>query len=152
MNAAYVHLVLNSFPPVLTLAGLCILVGGMSSRSEAVTRVAFAVIVASVVIAIATYVTGTYAQAIVKTMVEGVNGEAIEPHQEAATAALVFLILDGLLAAIALFVRLRRVLTAFVLILTIIATLTVTYAARLGGRIHHPEFDMRRPPGAAALH
>lgn len=143
MNAAYVHLVLNGFPPILILAGTCILAGGIASRSEAVTRVAFAVIVASVAIAIPTYVTGTHAQTIVKTMVEGVNKEAIEPHQEAATAALVFLAIDGVLAAVALFARLRRVLTVFVLVLTIIAALAVTYAARLGGRIHHPEFEMR---------
>ena len=76
-------------------------------------------------------------------MVEGVNKEAIEPHQEAATAALVFLLLDGVLAGIALFTKLRPVLTAFVLILSILAMLTVTYAARLGGRIHHPEIEMR---------
>jgi len=54
MNAAYVHLVLNNFPPVLSLAGLCMLVGGIVSRSEPVTRAAFAVLVATVLIAIPT--------------------------------------------------------------------------------------------------
>jgi len=146
MNAAYVHLVLNNFPPVLSLAGLCMLVGGIVSRSEPVTRAAFAVIVATVLIAVPTYIAGEHAQTVVKTMVEGVNKEAIEPHREAATAALVFLMIDGVLAAIALFAKLRRVLTAFVLVLSIAAMLTVTYAARLGGRIHHPEIEMRTPP------
>jgi uncharacterized membrane protein len=149
MNAAYVHLVLNNFPPVLSLAGLCMLVGGIVSRTEAVTRAAFAVLIASVLIAIPTYVAGQHAQAIVKSMVEGVNKEAIEPHREAATASLVFLVLDGVLASIALFVRLRRLLTAFVLVLSVIAMLTVTYAARLGSRIHHPEIEMRTPPPVA---
>ena len=149
MNAAYVHLVLNNFPPVLSLAGLCMLVAGMASRSEAVTRAAFAIIVATLLVAIPTYLAGRSAQTVVKSMVEGVNKEAIEPHQEAATAALIFLVFDGVLAAIALFVRLRRVLTSFVLVLSIVSMLAVTYAARLGGRIHHPEIEMRTPAPAA---
>ncbi len=146
MNAAYVHLVLNNFPPVLSLAGVCMLVAGIASRTEAVTRAAFAVLVATVLIAIPTYIAGRHAQVIVKTMVEGVNKEAIEPHQEAATASLIVLIMMGVLATIALFVRLRRLLTVFVLVLSVIAMLSVTYAARLGGRIHHPEIEMRTPP------
>jgi uncharacterized membrane protein len=146
MNAAYVHLVLNNFPPVLSLAGVCMLVAGIASRTEAVTRAAFAVLVATVLIAIPTYIAGRHAQVIVKTMVEGVNKAAIEPHQEAATASLILLVMTGVLAAIALFVRLRRLLTLFVLVLSVIAMLSVTYAARLGGRIHHPEIEMRTPP------
>lgn len=148
MNAAFAHLVLNNFPPVLSLAGLCLLVGGMSARSEAVTRAAFALLVATVLIAIPTYVAGRDAQRYVNSMVEGVNKAAIEPHQEAATAALIFLVVDGILAAVALFTKLRRVLTIFVLVLSVIAMLTVTYAARLGARIHHPEIEMRTPPAA----
>lgn len=147
MNAAYVHLVLNNIPPVLSLAGVCMLVGAMSARSTAVTRAAFAVLVSATLIAIPAYVAGLGAQRVVKTMAEGVNVPAIEPHQEAATAALVFLTLDGLAALIALFTRVRRGLTVLVLILSIIATLAVTYAARLGARIHHPEIEMRTPPG-----
>ncbi len=122
------------------------LVAGIASRTEAVTRAAFAVLVATVLIAIPTYIAGRHAQVIVKTMVEGVNKEAIEPHQEAATASLIVLIMMGVLATIALFVRLRRLLTLFVLVLSVIAMLSVTYAARLGGRIHHPEIEMRTPP------
>ena len=146
MNAAYVHLVLNNVPPVLSLAGLCLLVGGMSARSEAVTRAAFAVLLVTVLIAIPTYVAGQDAQRYVNSMVEGVNKAAIEPHQEAATAALIFLSIDGVLATIALFTKLRRVVTLFVLVLSVMAMLTVTYAARLGARIHHPEIEMRTPP------
>lgn len=146
MNAAYVHLVLNNIPPVLSLAGVCMLVGAMSARSAAATRAAFAVLFSATLIAIPTYVAGLGAQRIVRTMVEGVNLAAIEPHREAATAALVFLILDGIAALIALLTRLRRGLTVFVLILSILSTLAVTYAARLGARIHHPEIEMRTPP------
>lgn len=125
------------------------LVGGIVSRSEAVTRAAFAVLVATVVIAIPTYIAGQHTQAIVQSMVEGVNKEAIEPHREAATAALIFMIISGVLASIALFTRLRRLLTVFVLIVSVIAMLAATYAARLGSRIHHPEIEMRGPYPAA---
>ncbi len=34
-------------------------------------------------------------------------------------------------------------ITMVVLILSIISTLTVLYAARLGGHIHHPEIQIR---------
>ncbi|HSP15740.1 MAG TPA: hypothetical protein VLV78_13425 [Thermoanaerobaculia bacterium] len=141
MNAAFVHLALNNFPPILNLVGLCILVGSLSARSATATRIALIVLLSAALIGVPTYLSGQRAQAIVKK-VESVNVPAIEPHQEAALAALVFLIIEAVFVVIAL-IRPRPGLTIAVLIVSILSTLTVLYAARLGGHIHHPETQIR---------
>jgi uncharacterized membrane protein len=143
MNAAYIHLALNNFPPILNLAGLCILIGAMATRNLAIRRVAFVVLICAAVIAIPTWFAGKGAEDIVKPM-QGINVTAIDPHEEAATASLILLIIEGALALIALFVAPRRAITFVVLLLSIATTAILFYTARLGGRIHHPETHMRR--------
>ncbi|HEY3054749.1 MAG TPA: hypothetical protein VGK31_02330 [Thermoanaerobaculia bacterium] len=143
MNAAYIHLALNNFPPILNLAGLCLLIGAMATGNLAVRRVALIVLICVAVIAVPTWFAGKGAEDIVKPL-QGINVPAIDPHEEAATAALILLIIEGAVAMIALIVAPRRALTIVVLLLSIASTATVFYAARLGGRIHHPETQMRR--------
>src|SRR5712691_3077811 len=134
MNAAYIHLALNNFPPILNLAGLCILLGAMATRNDAIRRVAFVVLICAAVIAVPAWFAGKGAEDIVKPL-QGVNVKAIDPHEEAATSALIFLIIEGVVALTALFIAPRRALTIFVLLLSIAATINLFYAARLGGRI-----------------
>ncbi len=141
MNAAYVHLALNNFPPILNLAGLCILVGSLSARNATARRIALIVMLCAALISVPTYLAGQRAEPIVKN-VAGINVPAIETHEEAATAALIFMIVEAIFVLIALF-RPRPVLTVAVLIVSILATLAIFYAARLGGHIHHPEIQIR---------
>jgi hypothetical protein len=141
VNAAYLHLALNNFPPILNLVGLCILVGSLSARNATATRIALIVLLCAALIGVPTYLSGRRAEDIVKE-VQGINVPAIETHEEAATAALVFMIIEAVFAIIAL-ARPRRTLIVVLLILSAITTLTVLYAARLGGHIHHPEMQIR---------
>jgi hypothetical protein len=141
MNAAFVHLALNNFPPILNLTGLCILVGSLSARSATATRIALIVLLSAAAIAVPTYISGRNAEPIVRK-VESINVAAIEPHEEAATAALIFLIIEAVFCSIAL-VRPRRGLFVAVLIVSILSTMSVLYAARFGGHIHHPETQIR---------
>ncbi len=141
MNAAYVHLALNNFPPILNLAGVCILVGSLSARNETARQIALIVLLCAALIGVPVYLAGQRAEPIVKNVV-GINVPAIETHEEAATAALIFMIVEAVFVVIAL-VRPRPALIIVVLILSILSTLTVVYTARLGGHIHHPEIQIR---------
>ena len=148
MNGAYIHLILNHFPPILEIAALILLIGGAIWRNDAVRRAAFVILIFAGLTGVATYASGDEAADIVQAM-EGVNKAAIEPHQEAAGATLVTVGLSFLFAVFAL-IRYRdprpipRWVTSVAFFLVILATLSASYTALLGGRIHHPETHMRK--------
>jgi hypothetical protein len=143
MNAAAVHLLLNNFPPILNLAGLVVLVSGLASKSVALTRAAFAVLLCAALIAVPVFLSGKRAKEIVKE-VQAVDVVAIEPHQEAALAAFAFLILEGVVCLVALAAKPRPAITMVVVFIAVITTALVFFTSRLGVRIHHPEVQIRR--------
>ena len=76
--------------------------------------------------------------------VDGVDQEAIAPHQRAATIALVISICSALIACGILIIERRRgdlssTLRVLVLAAAIASALPIGWAAALGGAIHHPE-------------
>ena len=89
------------------------------------------------------------AAGVVKTM-DGINKAAIQPHNEAADATLV-IVLFSAVAALFVLIRYRgaRPIAGWaiyvVAFLTILATFSSIYTSLLGGRIHHPETQMRAP-------
>ena len=146
MNAAYAHLALNNFPPIINFAALLLLAGGIFWRSSAVIRAALGLIVIASLIAIPVYLTGEPAEDIVRDL-EGVNSRAIHPHEEAAEWAIWLLEIQGVVALAVLFFFRSRQITklalAAVVILSILSTLAVFRTAYLGGKVHHPESEMR---------
>ena len=143
MNAAYIHLVLNHFPPIVGVAALIVLLLGVVWRNDGVLRSAFVLVVFAALMGVATYSTGDGAADIVKH-VEGVNTAAIGPHNEAANVTLGAYAVAAVFALFALIkYRAPRVIAGWartlMIILTLIATASATYTAMLGGRIHHPE-------------
>ena len=143
MNAAYIHLVLNHFPPIVGVAALIVLLLGVVWRNDGVLRAAFVLVVFAALMGVATYSTGDGAADIVKH-VEGVNTAAIGPHNEAANVTLGAYAVAAVFALFALIkYRAPRVIAGWartlMIILTLIATASATYTAMLGGRIHHPE-------------
>jgi hypothetical protein len=145
MNAAYIHLALNNFPPFVNLVAVLLLMGGMLARSTAVVRAAFAIFLLAAVVAVPVYLSGERAEDVVKG-IEGVNTIAIHPHEEAGEWALIMLSIEGVgaLAALLFFRRsLPRWAAPVMLILALLATAAVFRTAALGGRIHHPESGVR---------
>ena len=146
MNAAYVHLTLNIFPPVLELAGLAVLAVSIALRSRGAMRTALSLLVASSLLAVPVYLSGEPAEGLVKGL-DGVTTSAIHPHEEAAEFAFIVLIVQGLLALAALLLSRRRELPSWALIVIVIVTVAgaaaIARTAFLGGKIHHPESGMR---------
>lgn len=146
MNPAAVHLALNNFPPVIDLAALIVLAIGVIWKSPAVVRTGLALLVVAALIAIPVFLTGEPAAEVVEE-IEGVNAQAIHPHEEAAEWAFWLLEIQGTLALLTLlFYRSRNIANwalAVILIVSVVATIAVFRTATLGGRIHHPEAEMK---------
>lgn len=142
MNGADAHLLISNFPAVLNLTGICLLVAALSSRNRAISRTALVVLLCAAILVVPAYISGGRAEKMVRTM-EGLNVVAIEPHREVAMGALVFVVLQGIVALAGLLTAHRRGLVIGMLVLSILSTLFLFYAVRLGERIHHPEMQMR---------
>jgi multisubunit Na+/H+ antiporter MnhF subunit len=147
MNAAYIHLVLNHFPPIVGIAALIVLVLGALWRNDGVLRAAFVLLLVGAAAGGVAYWSGDGAADIVKGL-EGVNSAAIGPHDEAAGLTLWTYIAAGVVALFALIkYRAPRAIARWAATLTIIlaflATASSLYTAMLGGRIHHPETQIR---------
>ena len=147
MNGAYWHLLLNHFPPIFAIAALFVLFLGVIWRNDAVLRVSFILVVVTAVVTFPVFRSGGAAEHVVKTM-DGINRAAIEPHQEAANATFVACCAAGVVALFAL-IRYRAPrqiagwMTYVVAFFVILATVSSIYTSLLGGRIHHPETQMR---------
>ena len=143
MNAAAIHLALNHFPPILDLAGLIVLVIGITWKSQVTVRAGLIVLILAALIAIPVFLTGEPAEEIVEGM-EGVNDVAIHPHEDAGKWAFWVLCAQGAIALVALVKPNLRWALIVTLVLTVMATIAAFRTAYLGGKIHHPETTMTR--------
>jgi len=143
MNFAHLHLVLTHFPPVLTLGGAFAAAVGLLRRRRDLVRLALVLLVAVGAMMPLVYIAGDRAADSIGK-VDGVDQEAIAPHQRAATIALVISICSALIACGILIIERRRgdlssTLRVLVLAAAIASALPIGWAAALGGAIHHPE-------------
>ena len=149
LNAAYIHLTLNHFPPIVAVSALLILVIGAFMRNEGFLRAGFVLVVFAGLMVVPTFLSGDGAADIVKNM-PGVNRQAISPHDEAANVTVTMMVIAGLAALVCLWIFRRRELARWsvivMIVLSLLASAASTYTAMLGGRIHHPEVDMKGAP------
>jgi hypothetical protein len=147
MNFAHVHLVLTHFPPVLSLGSAVSAAVGLLRRRRDLVRLALVLLVAvGAMMPVVFYAGNRAADSIGR--VEGVQQEAIAPHQRAATIALLASIGAAFVAAGLLWIEHRReslslALQILVLVAATVSALPIGWAAALGGAIHHPEIQMR---------
>ena len=145
MNAAYVHLSLNNFPPIVSLVAVLMLMVGMGIRNATVVRVAFVLMVVAALFVIPTFLSGEPAEELVEQL-EGVNGVVIRTHEEAGKWALIALSTVGVAALASLIAFRSRELPRWaaigMLVLSLWATSVVFRTAYLGGKIHHPETEI----------
>ena len=143
MNFAHLHLILTHFPPVLTLGGAFAAAVGLLRRRRDLVRLALVLLVAVGAMMPLVYIAGDRAADSIGK-VDGVDQEAIAPHQRAATIALVISICSALIACGILIIERRRgdlssTLRVLVLAAAVASALPIGWAAALGGAIHHPE-------------
>jgi hypothetical protein len=145
MNPAAVHLALNIFPPVLNFAAIVVLLIAMFAKSAAVVRAALVLLLLASAFAVPVYLSGEEAEHLVEKL-EGVDAQAIHPHEDAAEWAYRVFLLQGVLVIAALIAFRKGDVPAWAvwatLLLALFASTVVFRTAYLGGKIRHPETQM----------
>src|SRR5580765_3677341 len=148
-NTAHVHLLLNHVPTIGFGIGLVLFLTGLAVKSDVLRRTSLVMFFLVAVVAIATYVSGNAAEAVLAgtgrpDFPPGVSPAAIRAHEDAALVAFALMEVTGFFAWLALW-QWRRVarLPGWNLPLVFVLSLTtfglMARAAELGGHITHPE-------------
>lgn len=143
MDLAHIHLLLNHFPTIgfLIAGGLFVL--SLFLKGSDLKISSLVVLLGIALISIPTYMSGNGAQDAIKSM-PGVSKVLIEAHEGAALVAMIFMLLTGGFAWLALwqFRRLARVPawnTGLIVALIVVTFALMTRASNLGGDIRHEE-------------
>ena len=142
-NPAHVHLLLNHVPTVGFGLALALFFVAHARRNDDLKRTGLVIFFAVAVVAIAAYMSGAAAEAVVEGR-PGVSRAAIRAHEDAALLAFAFMEITGFFAWLALW-QWRRVsqlagwYLPTVLVLSIVTFGLMARAAEIGGEIHHPE-------------
>jgi hypothetical protein len=143
MNAAHLHLILNHVPVVLAAFTPLFLAWVLVRGSNESRRLGMGVAVLLGLTALPAFISGEPAGEIAED-VPGISAGLIEPHEEAAEAALIGVIVLGAvaLAGLLYFRRAAMVPSALIAVLlvgSVVCAGLMTWTANLGGKIHHSE-------------
>jgi hypothetical protein len=142
-NPAHVHLLLNHVPTVGFGLALALFFVAHARRNDDLKRTGLVIFFAVAVVAIATYLSGNAAEAVVQGR-RDILQQTIRAHEDAALLAFVFMEMTGFFAWLALWQWRRVPDLARWQLPTVLALAVVTFglmarAAEMGGAIHHPE-------------
>jgi hypothetical protein len=142
-DLAHVHLLVNHFPTIGTILGLCLLLLSFIRKNDHLKKVSLEVIFLIALVTMPVYVSGQAAAETLRGQT-GVSMEAIVAHNDAALASFIMMEITGFFAWLVLW-RMRRIgwptrgLTYVVLVLSVMTVAAVARAANIGGDIRHPE-------------
>ena len=151
-NSAHVHLLLNHVPTIGFGIGLLLFLAGLVGKSDVLKRTSLVLFFVVAVVAIATFVSGNAAEAVLTgtgrtDFPPGVSPAAIRAHEDAALLAFAVMEVTGFFSWLALW-QWRRVAESsrlpgwnvpIVLVLSLVTFGLMARAAELGGDINHPE-------------
>jgi uncharacterized membrane protein len=145
LTLPHVHLLVNHFPIIGPMIGLCLFLGALIRKSEDLQRAGLVVFLGSALLAIPTYMSGNAAQDTIKDL-PGVSAALVEAHQNAALLAYVFMEITGAVAWFGLWQfrrnsRVGRGTVSAVLLLSVVTVGLMANAGNLGGQIRHPEIQ-----------
>jgi uncharacterized membrane protein len=142
MNPAHLHLMVNHLPVFAAAFALALLLWALLRPSDTLRRTALVLMVVAGLGGVASDRTGEDAEHFLENQ-PGFSETYLEPHEEAAEAALIASIAAGCLAVgILVLSRGKSVGRGSTLLATVAALVVVAAMARtawLGGKIAHPE-------------
>ena len=143
LSPTHIHLLLNHFPTIGFIIGLCLFVAALIARSDHLKQASLVIFVGIAMLTIPTYVTGNAAQARIADN-PGLPTRLVDMHEGAALWALIWMEITGGFAWLGLWqyrrqYKLPRWNVAVLLVLAVITLAAVAQAAALGGEILHPE-------------
>lgn len=141
MNATHLHLITNHLPVVGFALSAIALIWGMYSKSRSTLLLAFTLIFISAVGGFIAGNTGESAEEAVENNI-GITHDSIHEHEEAAEAAMPFVIASGILSLVAGFLLFKNHkfagLSQWALLLAVTAGCGLSMRAGwLGGKIRH---------------
>ena len=153
-NPAHVHMWLNHVPTVGFGAALALFVVARLKRHDDLTRAGLVMFFVVAVVAIAAYLSGNAAEAVVQGQSD-ISPRAVRAHEDAALLAFAFMEITGFLAWLAIWQwrrvpRLDRWQLPVVLLSAVVAFGLMARAAELGGEIHHAEIRAAASTGEEA--
>lgn len=143
MDATNLHLLLNHFPILGTLFGLCLLTYGLISKSNALESASLVALIVISLLTIPAFLTGGEAEEAIEHL-PGVSELYIEEHEELAEVALWLMIATGALALLTLIISYAKKNTNIVLKLLVVVIAAATFGTMVavgnhGGKIRHSE-------------
>lgn len=149
MNMAHLHLILNHFPLIFSVAALVLWLAAKIFKSDGYRKSALLLCVLTGVLAGPAYLTGGEAEEQVENL-PGYSQSQIHEHEEAGEKALISSIVLSLVAAGAIWRERKGNPPAWVywapFVVLLITIASHGYAANLGGMIKHDE--VRKEAGA----
>jgi hypothetical protein len=136
-NAMHLHLMLNHAPLFGELFAVGLFLIAAVARSRTLLRTALGVVLITALASIPVFFSG-HAAADKIGKVEGIDQEAIDPHEEAAHQFLFVAEAAGLAAVVAL-IRPGRATVGVAVVLTLVSLGLAGWTAEKGGLIHHNE-------------
>ena len=143
MNATHLHLITNHMPILGFALSAIALIWGMYTKSRNTLLLAFTLIFISAVGGFIAGNTGEAAEEAVENII-GISHDAIHEHEEAAEAAMPFVIASGVLSLFSGFLLIKNHkfsgIAQWVLLLTIFTASSLSArAGLLGGKIRHAQ-------------
>jgi hypothetical protein len=157
MNAAHIHLITNHLPVLGLLFSGIALLWGILSKSRHTLFLAFSLTFVSSVGGFIAGNTGEAAEEAVENII-GISHDAIHEHEEAAEAAMPFIIASGILSLAAGFLLFKHHSFArfaqWALLLAVVGGCSLSMrAGLLGGKIRHAqEINSDAPPHQESEH
>ena len=141
MNAAHLHLAINHAPVITFAVSLVFLLLALVRRNATLSQVALSLTVASALLCLAAYLTGSGAVAVLRDFDH--NHPAMSAHARFGKLTMFAAIATGLLALIGLFATdkgvPRKWLVGLITLAVMAVNLMLTATATLGGDITHSE-------------
>jgi uncharacterized membrane protein len=143
MSLTHVHLLLNHFPIIGTIIGLCLFLAALVAKSDHLKQASLIVFTGIALLSIPTYMSGNAAAKAIENM-PGVSKSFLEAHNSAALVSLIFVEITGIFAWLGLW-QYRRFSHAAVwnlstvLLLSVVAVYFMSITGNTGGEIRHPE-------------
>ncbi len=138
MNLAHVHLLLNHIPVIAIPIGLLFLLHSIWTENLPARKFSYLFLLVISLSAIVVYLTGEPAEEIIEHL-PGVSEAFIEPHEEGGLIALIFTLIMGFAATVALLVpqegKKSRFARNAVLVTTLLSIGALSYTAYLGGKL-----------------
>lgn len=145
MNQAHLHLMLNHFPFLGALFGLCVFLVGWIKNERLLVQTGLITLLIAALFIIPVYITGGNATEIIEN-VECAEMSYVQQHENSALWATIAMMVTGSLALIALFLPVFtnelntvRLMYAIILLSGLISIILMAYTAYEGGKISHPE-------------